>query len=183
MHIDPTPLDPRATPLKRMKTIAAALLLVALVGLALAHAMGNAGIWAWVRAFCEASAIGAVADWFAVVALFRHPLGLKIPHTAVIPNGKARLADGLADFVRDHFLEPQALLAKPMKILDGGQKVSHVYQGLVVALSESTLIWMAYLLDIQRGQLPQSFIQSKTGRLFLVVLSPTNYDFPRKNNV
>ena len=104
--------DPRAASLRRMKGLAAALLLAALAGLLLAHAMGGAGAWGWLRAFCEASAIGAIADWFAVVALFRYPLGLKIPHTAIIPQGKARIADGLAEFVRDHFLDPAALLAR-----------------------------------------------------------------------
>ena len=104
--------DKRATDLSRMKAVAASLLLLALCGLVLAHAMGGAGGWGWLRAFCEASAVGAIADWFAVVALFRYPLGIKIPHTAIIPQGKARIADGLAEFVRDNFLDPATLLAK-----------------------------------------------------------------------
>ena len=95
-----------------MKWVALSLLLMALCGLALAHAMGGAGAWGWLRAFCEASAVGAVADWFAVVALFRYPLGIKIPHTAIIPQSKARIADGLAEFVRDHFLDPATILTK-----------------------------------------------------------------------
>ena len=104
--------DPRAAALKRMKWSAAALLAAALAGLALAVWQGGHGAWGWVEAFCEASAVGAVADWFAVVALFRHPLGLPLPHTAIIPRSKERVADGLAHFVRDHFLEPQALIAR-----------------------------------------------------------------------
>ena len=107
-----TAVDPRAVALKRMKWSAAALLLAALAGLALAIWQGGQGAWAWVEAFCEASAVGAIADWFAVVALFRHPLGLPLPHTAIIPRSKARVADGLAHFVRDHFLEPETLVAK-----------------------------------------------------------------------
>ena len=107
-----TAVDPRAVALKRMKWSAAALLAAALAGLALAIWQGGRGAWAWVEAFCEASAVGAIADWFAVVALFRHPLGLPLPHTAIIPRGKARVADGLANFVRDHFLEPETLVAK-----------------------------------------------------------------------
>ena len=107
-----TAADPRAVALKRMKWSAAALLAAALAGLALAVWQGGQGAWAWVEAFCEASAVGAIADWFAVVALFRHPLGLPLPHTAIIPRGKARVADGLANFVRDHFLEPETLVAK-----------------------------------------------------------------------
>jgi len=108
----PESTDPRARQLNRMKWLALALLLLALCGLVVAHAMGGAGVWGWVRAFCEAAAIGAIADWFAVVALFRYPLGLKIPHTAIIPQSKERIADGLAEFVRDHFLDPATILAK-----------------------------------------------------------------------
>ncbi len=95
-----------------MKWSAAGLLGAALGGLALASWMGGLGAWGWVEAFCEASAIGAIADWFAVVALFRHPLGLKLPHTAIIPRSKERVADGLAEFVRDHFLDPQTLMTR-----------------------------------------------------------------------
>ena len=75
-------------------------------GFVASHAMGGQGIWAWVRAFCEAATVGALADWFAVVALFRRPLGLPIPHTAIIPSNKDRIGDNLAVFVRDHFLDP-----------------------------------------------------------------------------
>lgn len=66
----------------------------------------------WVRlikAGAEAAMVGGLADWFAVVALFRHPLGLRIPHTAVIPLSKDRIADNLAEFVREKFLRPDAL--------------------------------------------------------------------------
>ena len=104
--------DPRVAALQRMKWLALALLAAALAGLALAVWRGGQGAWGWVEAFCEASAVGAVADWFAVVALFRHPLGLPLPHTAIIPRSKERLADGLAHFVRDHFLEPTSLVLR-----------------------------------------------------------------------
>ena len=104
--------DPRSAALKRMKWSAAALLVAALAGLGLAVSQGGRGAWGWVEAFCEASAVGAVADWFAVVALFRRPLGLPLPHTAIIPRSKDRVADGLAHFVRDHFLDPGTLVAR-----------------------------------------------------------------------
>ena len=104
--------DARAGALARMKWVAAGLLVAALAGLALAVSQGGKGGWGWLQAFCEASAVGAVADWFAVVALFRRPLGLPLPHTAILPRSKARVADGLAHFVRDHFLDPQALVAR-----------------------------------------------------------------------
>jgi uncharacterized membrane-anchored protein YjiN (DUF445 family) len=114
--------DPRRAQLRRMKAIALAMLLAMLAGFVLSHAMGNQGVWAWVSAFCEAATVGALADWFAVVALFRYPLGLPIPHTAIIPRNKARIADSLAAFVRDHFLEPQALLAR-LEVFDPAAKL------------------------------------------------------------
>ena len=98
-----------------MKWVAAALLCASLAGLALARWQGGGdarGGWTWLAAFCEASAVGAIADWFAVVALFRHPLGLPLPHTAIIPRSKARVADGLAAFVREHFLDADTLMAR-----------------------------------------------------------------------
>lgn len=104
--------DPHASTLRRMRAIALGLLLLAIAGLVLSQWMGAQGPWAWSRAFCEAAAVGALADWFAVVALFRRPLGLPIPHTAIIPANKGRIADSLANFVRDHFLDPEVLLAK-----------------------------------------------------------------------
>ena len=61
----------------------------------------------YVRAFSEAAMVGALADWFAVTALFRHPLGLPIPHTNLIENSKQQLGDNLGGFVVDNFLSPQ----------------------------------------------------------------------------
>jgi uncharacterized membrane-anchored protein YjiN (DUF445 family) len=65
--------------------------------------------WKWLRAFSEAAMVGGLADWFAVTALFRHPLGLPIPHTAIIPANKDRIADNMAGFLRTHFLTPQVV--------------------------------------------------------------------------
>ncbi|MDE1916313.1 MAG: DUF445 domain-containing protein [Sphingomonadales bacterium] len=67
------------------------------------------GGWEWPRAFAEAAMVGALADWFAVTALFRHPLGLPIPHTAIIPAKKDQLADAMASFIRVHFLKAQVV--------------------------------------------------------------------------
>lgn len=110
--LTPLTADVRRAGLKRMQQLAVLLLLAAVLGFAVSHAMGGQGVWGWIQAFCEAAAIGALADWFAVVALFRRPLGLPIPHTAVIAQNKARIADSLAEFVRDHFLDPSTLTAK-----------------------------------------------------------------------
>ncbi|QJU60778.1 DUF445 domain-containing protein [Sphingomonas sp. AP4-R1] len=73
--------------------------------------------WAFVRAFAEAAMVGGLADWFAVTALFRHPLGLPIPHTAIIPRNKDRIGDSLAAFLRSNFLTP-SVVARRMQRLD-----------------------------------------------------------------
>jgi uncharacterized membrane-anchored protein YjiN (DUF445 family) len=65
-----------------------------------------------VHAFAEAGMVGALADWFAVVALFRHPLGLPIPHTAIVPRRKDEIGHSLARFVAEHFLHPDVVRTK-----------------------------------------------------------------------
>ncbi len=71
----------------------------------------------FVRAFAEAAMVGGLADWFAVTALFRHPMGLPIPHTAIIPRKKDRIGDALAHFLRDNFLIPR-VVARRMRSVD-----------------------------------------------------------------
>ena len=93
------------------------LVLMALVYLAIRlfghhnHALG------YVKAFAEAAMVGGLADWFAVTALFRHPLGLPIPHTAIIPTNKDRIGDALARFLRTNFLTSK-VVAKRMRRVD-----------------------------------------------------------------
>ncbi len=74
-------------------------------------------VWGYVRAFAEASMVGGLADWFAVTAIFRRPLGLPIPHTAVIPNNQARIADAVGRFIADNFLKAD-LVAERVKDKD-----------------------------------------------------------------
>jgi uncharacterized membrane-anchored protein YjiN (DUF445 family) len=71
----------------------------------------------FVKAFAEAAMVGGLADWFAVTALFRHPLGLPIPHTAIIPRNKERIGETLANFLRDNFLTP-SVVARRMRSVD-----------------------------------------------------------------
>ena len=71
----------------------------------------------FVKAFAEAAMVGGLADWFAVTALFRHPLGLPIPHTAIIPRNKDRIGATLASFLRDNFLTPK-VVARRMRNVD-----------------------------------------------------------------
>src|SRR3954471_24593685 len=74
-------------------------------------------VWAYVKAFAEAAMVGGLADWFAVTALFRHPLGLPIPHTAIIPRNKDRIGETLAAFLRENFLTP-SVVARRMRSVD-----------------------------------------------------------------
>jgi uncharacterized membrane-anchored protein YjiN (DUF445 family) len=75
--------------------------------------------WPWLaylRAFAEAGMIGACADWFAVVALFRHPLGIPIPHTAIVPNSKERIGVAMGRFTANNFLSPKVLATRLREI-------------------------------------------------------------------
>jgi uncharacterized membrane-anchored protein YjiN (DUF445 family) len=103
----------RSDDLARMKAIALGLLAAAgLVYVAAAALIRAHPAWGYVAAFAEAAMVGAIADWFAVVALFRHPLGLPIPHTAIIPGSKDRIGENLATFICANFLSTRQVLAK-----------------------------------------------------------------------
>jgi uncharacterized membrane-anchored protein YjiN (DUF445 family) len=107
----PDPDKPAA--LRRMQAIALGLLAAAALVYAGATALlERHGAWGYVAAFAEAAMVGAIADWFAVVALFRHPLGLPIPHTAIIPANKDRIGANLATFICVNFLSNAQVLEK-----------------------------------------------------------------------
>jgi uncharacterized membrane-anchored protein YjiN (DUF445 family) len=112
---DPEADAQRARALRRMKAVALSFLIGATV-IFLACRWGQSqGGPAWigyVGAAAEAGMVGALADWFAVTALFRHPLGLKIPHTAIIKRKKDQLGEGLGTFVRENFLSPAVVETK-----------------------------------------------------------------------
>ena len=105
-------METRRRLLIRNKRIATGLMIGAAVLFVVARLQKGHGAWEWVAAFAEAAMVGALADWFAVVALFRHPLGLPIPHTAIIKNKKEAIAGNLATFIRDKFLASDTLIAK-----------------------------------------------------------------------
>lgn len=98
-----------------MRLVASGLLVLAAIIFVLTH--GRLGVWGYVNAASEAAMVGAVADWFAVTALFRHPLGLKIPHTAIIPTRKDQLGRSLEEFVGNNFLTP-GLVAERLESVD-----------------------------------------------------------------
>ncbi len=85
-----------------MRGVALGLLLFAAV--VFVATQGEGGAWGYVHATAEAAMVGAIADWFAVTALFRHPMGLPIPHTAIIPTRKAALGKSLEEFITENFL-------------------------------------------------------------------------------
>jgi uncharacterized membrane-anchored protein YjiN (DUF445 family) len=109
----------RERDLRKMKRLATGLLLVATVVFLLARwwEVSEGPAWiGYVRAMAEAGMVGALADWFAVTALFRRPLGLPIPHTAIIPTKKDVLGDSLGDFVGENFLSEAVVRDKLARI-------------------------------------------------------------------
>jgi uncharacterized membrane-anchored protein YjiN (DUF445 family) len=122
---DLTIADPgRIRALRRMKALATGLLVLAAVVYLVTRAFEDDGpTWvAYVRAFSEAAMVGALADWFAVTALFRHPLGLPIPHTAIIPRRKDQIGRSLGEFVEGNFLTPQ-VLAERLEGVHAGRRL------------------------------------------------------------
>ncbi|TCC59733.1 DUF445 domain-containing protein [Kribbella pittospori] len=96
--------------LRQMRSVALSLLLLAaVIYVATLHRDGG---WAYLNAAAEAAMVGALADWFAVTALFRRPLGLPIPHTAIVPTRKDSLAESLEQFVTENFLSQEVVAEK-----------------------------------------------------------------------
>ena len=101
-----------------MKLAATGLLVVMAAVFVAARVLQPQFPWlAYVKAFAEAAMVGGLADWFAVTALFRHPLGLPIPHTAIIPRNKDRIGEALANFLKENFLIP-SVVARRMRNID-----------------------------------------------------------------
>lgn len=112
-------------------------------------------VFGFVAAFAEAATIGGLADWYAVVALFRHPLGLPIPHTAIIPVNKDRIADTMAAFLRDNFLTP-AVVARRLRAFN---------------LAGAT---GSYLVEARRGE--ASRLRAGAADLFADILLSLDHD-------
>ena len=119
----------RKAAMQRTKRLALGLLLVATAVFAVARWQEPHQSWlGYVRAFAEAAMVGALADWFAVTALFRHPLGLPIPHTAIIAHRKDQIGESLGDFVQENFLTRE--------VVNDRLAQAHVGQRLGLWLSE-----------------------------------------------
>ena len=106
--------------LRQMRLVALSLLVLAAI--IYIFTLHHGGGWGYVNSAAEAAMVGALADWFAVTALFRHPLGLPIPHTAIVPTRKDSLAESLEQFVTENFLS-EAVVAEKMRTAEVGRRV------------------------------------------------------------
>jgi uncharacterized membrane-anchored protein YjiN (DUF445 family) len=105
--------DAKLSALRRTKFVATAALALCVLVFAVAKSFEARHAWlGFVAAFAEAATIGGLADWYAVVALFKRPLGLPIPHTAIIPENQNRIADNLGRFIEVNFLAPEPVREK-----------------------------------------------------------------------
>lgn len=105
--------------LKRHKLFATGLFVLMAVGFVATTYLGKSSSAHWIgyaKAFCEAAMVGALADWFAVTALFHYPLGLKIPHTNLIQSKKEQIGDNLGSFVVENFLSPETIRPYLLKL-------------------------------------------------------------------
>lgn len=101
----PSPADAaRRVGLRRMRLLALGLLVLAAVVFLATLRLDHDGVWGYVNTAAEAAMVGALADWFAVTALFRHPMGIPVPHTAIIPKRKNEIGRNLQEFVTENFL-------------------------------------------------------------------------------
>lgn len=132
--------------LQRMKVVATGFLLGATIVFLLctwAQSHGAAPWVGYVRAAAEAGMVGALADWFAVTALFKHPLGIPIPHTAIIKRKKDQLGEGLGDFVRENFMSPEVIEGKVREAEVAGRMgrwLAHPTNAERVAAEASTVL-------------------------------------------
>jgi uncharacterized membrane-anchored protein YjiN (DUF445 family) len=105
--------EERQRNLQRMKRRATGLLVLMGIIFVVTSILEHQHSWVgYIRATAEASLVGGIADWFAITALFRHPLNIPIPHTAIIPSRKDRIGRSLGNFVQNNFLSPEVLTAK-----------------------------------------------------------------------
>jgi uncharacterized membrane-anchored protein YjiN (DUF445 family) len=120
-----------------------------------------------IRAGAEAGMVGGIADWFAVTALFRHPLGLPIPHTAIIPTNKDRIGITLGRFVEGNFLTPEVLFPK-LRQLQAGRRVAEWLAAPATAglISHSITAALPRLIGSVRSRDLRDFVQRAFGEEF-----------------
>lgn len=156
--------DVKRRDLRKMKAVATGFLVFATVVYLLCRWQESRGAGEWVgyvRAASEAGMVGALADWFAVTALFRHPLGLPIPHTAIIKRKKDQLGSSLGSFVSDNFLAPEVVSEKvrsaqiPLRV---GTWMAHPNNAARVAAETSTIL--RGIVEVLRDEDVQQIIDS-----------------------
>lgn len=142
---DPADDDSLARDLSRHRWMAGGCLALAAGGWAVSHLpFMPPGLAPALRAVAEAGMVGGLADWFAVTALFRRPLGLPIPHTALVPRNRDRIADGIAAYIDREFLEP-AMLVEQVRRMDPAARIA----GLLADPADR-----GKLVDLVAGMLP-----------------------------
>lgn len=159
-----SPLQHRwQSPVLRMKLVAGFLLLLAALLYVIATALEpRHPAWGYLASFAEAAMVGAIADWFAVTALFRHPLGLPIPHTAIIPRSKARIGQNLSTFITTHFLSTPLVLAKLEALDIGGRLANWLRHPANAAAVGRQLTGMArFGVESLHDERVQAFVQAK----------------------
>lgn len=144
------PMSTHTNPgLRKMRRVATGALILCAAGAVTcrlaAHFAGMAWL-GWPGAFFEAGMVGAMADWFAVVALFRHPLGIPIPHTAVLPKNKGRVADSLATFISESFLTEEQLGPR-LRRIDYAGFASRWLQGNATMIAARATAFAPTILD------------------------------------
>ncbi|HXF24667.1 MAG TPA: DUF445 domain-containing protein [Gemmatimonadaceae bacterium] len=163
--------------LVRMKRFALLLLLASGVVFVIALIMERRYGWIWlgyVRAAAEASVVGGVADWFAVTALFRHPLGIPIPHTAIVPARKDRIGRALGNFVQQNFLDKD-VVARKLAALRLGDRTAQWLSEPANArtVTRATAHALTSAANVLRDEDVQSFLERTAGdRLRSVQVAP-----------
>lgn len=170
----------RRARLRTMQRVAVGLLLLAFLVFCLARSLLKLHpAWGYVAAFAEAAMVGAVADWFAVVALFRHPLGIPVWHTAIIPASKDDIGRNLGQFVESHFITEESIAerirqANPAGLLGAWLLAPGHSVQLGLALAKAARVVLNALdhdaisqrvRDAATGQLSRFDIASNAGKL------------------
>jgi uncharacterized membrane-anchored protein YjiN (DUF445 family) len=157
-------LDPqRVAELNRMKLLATGLLaLVTLVFLISAYFEARFDWVGYINATAEAAMVGAIADWFAVTALFKHPMGLKIPHTAIIPTRKDEIAGQFGEFVQSNFLS-EAVVGEKIRSMNLSRRVAAwlVQPENASAVAEQMTAGLAGIVRVVNDSDVQQMIESR----------------------
>jgi uncharacterized membrane-anchored protein YjiN (DUF445 family) len=180
-------MDNRKRLLIRNKTIATGLMIGAALLFVVARLQKGQGAWEWVAAFAEAAMVGALADWFAVVALFRHPLGVPIPHTAIIKNKKDAIAGNLAAFIRDRFLAGDTMITKlraynPAEHLAAYLMSRDNAAGLARGVTRVCVDSLDFIDDERVQQLLKAVLNNRIEGFDLATSAGTMLDTLRKDN-